>query len=105
MNTFRNWVLLGLIVCLGAPTAQVENPEKNPASKPALPQFIVAGHEREMRLLGDRYKPVVNLLHANRRPDPWHCLFVVARHAASPSDSGPIRQSPADPTKAASHDG
>lgn len=57
MNAFRNWVLSGLlIVSLGAPTAQGENPENPPASKPALPEFIVPGHEREMRLLGDLYE-------------------------------------------------
>ena len=56
MNAFRNWVLPGLLMCLGAPTVQGENPEKPTASKPALPEFIVVGHEREMRLLGDLYE-------------------------------------------------
>ncbi|WP_162006623.1 glycosyl hydrolase family 65 protein [Roseimaritima sediminicola] len=49
-------VLLGLLVCLCCPTARGEDPETTPASEPALPQFIVAGHEREMRLLGDLYE-------------------------------------------------
>ena len=56
MNRLKHGVMLGLITWLCMLAAQGENPKKTPASDPALPQFIVAGHEREMGLLGDLYE-------------------------------------------------
>lgn len=55
MNMLQTGVVLGLIA-FGALRAQGENPETRPASESDLPQFIVPGHEREMRLLGDLFE-------------------------------------------------
>ena len=56
MNRLKHGMMLGLITWLSVLAAQGENPEKAPVSEPALPKFIVAGHEREMRLLSDLYE-------------------------------------------------